>query len=215
MNEEWDDIQEEPLEEQEGELSEDAAPSGKFARLLGSDSKRFKLSGMFKDWFLDYASYVILQRAVPHIVDGLKPVQRRVLHTMSEMDDGRYTKVANIVGQAMQYHPHGDASILGALVTIGQKGYLVDCQGNWGNILTGDGNAAPRYIEARLSKFAKEVLFDKKVTPWMTDATRNRPSFRSGSRCCWHRAPKASPSAWPPRSFRTISTNCWTLPSPS
>ena len=159
MSEEWDDIQEEPVE---------AAPSGKFGRLLGPDSKRYKLSGMFKDWFLDYASYVILQRAVPHIVDGLKPVQRRVLHTMSEMDDGRYPKVANIVGQAMQYHPHGDASILGALVTIGQKGLLVDCQGNWGNILTGDGNAAPRYIEARLSKFAKEVLFDKKVTPWMT-----------------------------------------------
>ena len=169
MSEEWEDIQEEPAEESEGEqLPVEAAPSGKFSRLLGADSKRYKLSGMFKDWFLDYASYVILQRAVPHIVDGLKPVQRRVLHTMSEMDDGRYTKVANIVGQAMQYHPHGDASILGALVTIGQKGLLVDCQGNWGNILTGDGNAAPRYIEARLSKFAKEVLFDKKVTPWMT-----------------------------------------------
>ena len=169
MSEEWDDIQEEPAEESESEqMPVDAAPSGKFGRLLGPDSKRYKLSGMFKDWFLDYASYVILERAVPHIVDGLKPVQRRVLHTMSEMDDGRYTKVANIVGQAMQYHPHGDASILGALVTIGQKGLLIDCQGNWGNILTGDGNAAPRYIEARLSKFAKEVLFDKKVTPWMT-----------------------------------------------
>jgi len=164
MSEEWDDIQEEPVEEQPAEGKE----TGKFARLLGADSRRYKLSGMFKDWFLDYASYVILQRAVPHIVDGLKPVQRRVLYTMSEMDDGRYTKVANIVGQAMQYHPHGDASILGALVTIGQKGFLVDCQGNWGNILTGDSNAAPRYIEARLSKFAKEVLFDKKVTPWMT-----------------------------------------------
>ena len=123
---------------------------------------------MFKDWYLDYASYTILDRAVPHIVDGFKPVQRRVLHTMAEMDDGRYTKVANIVGQAMQYHPHGDASILGALVTLGQKGLLIDCQGNWGNILTGDSNAAPRYIEARLSKFAKEVVFDKKVTPWMT-----------------------------------------------
>ena len=171
MSEEWDDIQEEPLDEIEGgEVldSENAGESGKFSRLLGSDSRKFKLSGMFKDWFLDYSSYVILQRAVPHIVDGLKPVQRRVLHTMGEMDDGRYTKVANIVGQSMQYHPHGDASILGALVTIGQKGYLVDCQGNWGNILTGDSNAAPRYIEARLSKFAKEVLFDKKVTPWMT-----------------------------------------------
>jgi topoisomerase-4 subunit A len=123
---------------------------------------------MFKDWFLDYSSYVILQRAVPHIVDGLKPVQRRVLHAMYKMDDGSYTKVANIVGQAMQYHPHGDASILGALVQLGQKGLLVDCQGNWGNILTGDSNAAPRYIEARLSKFAKEVVFDPKITHWMT-----------------------------------------------
>ena len=130
--------------------------------------EKFKLSGMFKDWYLDYASYVILHRAVPHIVDGLKPVQRRVLHTMFKMDDGKYTKVANIVGQAMQYHPHGDASILGALVQLGQKGFVVDCQGNWGNILTGDSNAAPRYIEARLSKFAKEVLFDPKVTNWMT-----------------------------------------------
>ena len=123
---------------------------------------------MFKDWFLDYSSYVILQRAVPHIVDGLKPVQRRVLHAMFRMDDGSYTKVANIVGQAMQYHPHGDASILGALVQLGQKGLLIDCQGNWGNILTGDSNAAPRYIEARLSKFAKEVVFDPKITNWMT-----------------------------------------------
>ena len=130
--------------------------------------EKFKLSGMFKDWYLDYASYVILHRAVPHIVDGFKPVQRRVLHTMFKMDDGKYTKVANIVGQAMQYHPHGDASILGALVQLGQKGFVVDCQGNWGNILTGDSNAAPRYIEARLSKFAKEVLFDPKVTNWMT-----------------------------------------------
>ena len=151
----------------EAPVSDDAAPSGKFDRLLGSDASHFKLSGMFKDWFLDYSSYVILQRAVPHIVDGLKPVQRRVLHAMSRMDDGAYTKVANIVGQAMQYHPHGDASILGALVQLGQKGLLIDCQGNWGNILTGDSNAAPRYIEARLSKFAKEVVFDPDVTSWM------------------------------------------------
>ena len=148
-------------------VDEDAAPSGKFTRLLDSDSRRFKLSGMFRDWFLDYSSYVILQRAVPHIVDGLKPVQRRVLHAMFRMDDGNYTKVANIVGQAMQYHPHGDASILGALVQLGQKGLLIDCQGNWGNILTGDSNAAPRYIEARLSKFAKEVVFDPEITNWM------------------------------------------------
>ena len=170
MSEEWDDIQEQPEEQEEEQevLDENAQPTGKFSRLLGSDSRKFKLSGMFKDWFLDYSSYVILQRAVPHIVDGLKPVQRRVLHAMYKMDDGRYTKVANIVGQAMQYHPHGDASILGALVQLGQKGFAIDCQGNWGNILTGDSNAAARYIEARLSKFAKEVIFDPKVTTWMT-----------------------------------------------
>ncbi|MBR4132903.1 MAG: DNA gyrase/topoisomerase IV subunit A [Bacteroidales bacterium] len=166
-NEEIMDSQE-SFEEGEEMVDESAVPSGRFDKLLGHDSRKFKLSGMFKDWFLDYSSYVILQRAVPHIVDGLKPVQRRVLHAMYKMDDGAYTKVANIVGQAMQYHPHGDASILGALVQIGQKGYAVDCQGNWGNILTGDSNAAPRYIEARLSKFAKEVIFDPKVTNWMT-----------------------------------------------
>ena len=146
---------------------EETEASGRFDRLLESDARKFKLSGMFKDWYLDYASYVILHRAVPHIADGLKPVQRRVLHTMYRMDDGKFTKVANIVGQAMQYHPHGDASILGALVQLGQKGFTVDCQGNWGNIITGDANAAPRYIEARLSKFAKEVAFDPKITHWM------------------------------------------------
>ena len=171
MDEEYDEMKKQDGEEElEGEapLDENAKPSGKFAKLLGEDSHKYKLSGMFKDWFLDYSSYVILQRAVPHIVDGLKPVQRRVLHAMYRMDDGSYTKVANIVGQAMQYHPHGDQSILGALVQLGQKGYAVDCQGNWGNILTGDANAAPRYIEARLSKFAKEVIFDPKITSWMT-----------------------------------------------
>ena len=168
MSEEWDDIQPQDDELNEAPLDENAEASGKYDKLLGEDSRRYKLSGMFKDWFLDYSSYVILQRAVPHIVDGLKPVQRRVLHAMFRMDDGNYTKVANIVGQAMQYHPHGDASILGALVQIGQKGLAVDCQGNWGNILTGDSNAAPRYIEARLSKFAKEVFFDPKITNWMT-----------------------------------------------
>ena len=174
MSDEWDNIPEEEdfAESEEQPLDEEAAEggleSGKFAKLLGSDSRKFKLSGMFREWFLDYSSYVILYRAVPHIVDGLKPVQRRVLHAMYKMDDGNFTKVANIVGQAMQYHPHGDASILGALVQLGQKGLTIDCQGNWGNILTGDSNAAPRYIEARLSKFAKEVVFDPKVTPWMT-----------------------------------------------
>ena len=124
------------------------------------------LSGMYKNWFLDYASYVILERAVPHIEDGLKPVQRRILHSMKRMDDGRYNKVANIVGHTMQFHPHGDASIGDALVQLGQKDQLVDTQGNWGNILTGDRAAAPRYIEARLSKFALEVAFNPKTTDW-------------------------------------------------
>jgi len=155
------------MAEEDG-MTENGVPTGKYDRLLESDARKFKLSGMFRDWYLDYASYVILHRAVPHIVDGLKPVQRRVLHAMAKMDDGAYTKVANIVGQAMQYHPHGDQSILGALVTLGQKGLTIDCQGNWGNILTGDSNAAPRYIEARLSKFAKDVVFDYKITHTMS-----------------------------------------------
>lgn len=124
------------------------------------------LSGMYKNWFLDYASYVILERAVPHIEDGLKPVQRRILHSMKRMDDGRFNKVANIVGHTMQFHPHGDASIGDALVQLGQKDLLVECQGNWGNILTGDRAAAPRYIEARLSKFALDVVFNPKTTDW-------------------------------------------------
>ena len=155
-------LNEEPIDESS------AVPSEKYEKLLGEDSKKYKLSGMFKDWFLDYSSYVILQRAVPNIVDGLKPVQRRVLHAMHEHDTGAYSKVAGIVGEAMHFHPHGDASILGALVQLGQKGYAIDCQGNWGNILTGDPNAAGRYIEARLSKFAKDVIFDPKITEWMT-----------------------------------------------
>ncbi|MBE0654363.1 MAG: DNA gyrase/topoisomerase IV subunit A [Bacteroidales bacterium] len=124
------------------------------------------LSGMYEDWFLDYASYVILERAVPHMNDGLKPVQRRILHSMKRLDDGRFNKVANIIGHTMQFHPHGDASIGDALVQIGQKDLLVETQGNWGNILTGDGAAAPRYIEARLSKFALEVVFNPKTTEW-------------------------------------------------
>jgi topoisomerase IV subunit A len=124
------------------------------------------LSGMYQDWFLDYASYVILERAVPHLHDGLKPVQRRILHSMKRMDDGRYNKVANIIGHTMQFHPHGDASIGDALVQLGQKDLLIDAQGNWGNLLTGDGAAAPRYIEARLSKFALEVVFNHKTTEW-------------------------------------------------
>lgn len=129
-------------------------------------SPTHKLTGMYQNWFLDYASYVILERAVPHLYDGLKPVQRRILHAMRELDDGRYNKVANVVGYTMQYHPHGDASIGGALVQLGQKDYLIDCQGNWGNILTGDSAAAPRYIEARLSRFAHDVVFNPKTTEW-------------------------------------------------
>lgn len=132
-----------------------------------NDAIKQHLTGMYQDWFLDYASYVILERAVPAIEDGLKPVQRRILHAMKGVDDGKYNKVANIVGQTMQYHPHGDASIGDALVQLGQKDLLIDCQGNWGNILTGDGAAAPRYIEARLSKFALETVFSPKTTEWM------------------------------------------------
>ena len=133
------------------------------------------LSGMYQSWFLDYASYVILERAVPHINDGLKPVQRRILHSMKRLDDGRYNKVANIVGHTMQFHPHGDASIGDALVQLGQKDLLIDCQGNWGNILTGDSAAAPRYIEARLSKFALETVFNPKTTLWQASYDgRNR-----------------------------------------
>ncbi|MGE4346935.1 MAG: DNA gyrase/topoisomerase IV subunit A [Flavobacteriaceae bacterium] len=136
-----------------------------------------KVSGMYQDWFLDYASYVILERAVPAIEDGFKPVQRRIMHSMKELDDGRYNKVANVVGHTMQYHPHGDASIGDAMVQIGQKDLLIDTQGNWGNILTGDGAAASRYIEARLSKFALEVLYSPKITQWQLsyDGRRNEP----------------------------------------
>ena len=138
---------------------------------------KYHLTGMYQDWFLDYASYVILERAVPAIEDGLKPVQRRILHAMKCVDDGKMNKVANIVGQTMQYHPHGDASIGDALVQLGQKDLLIDCQGNWGNILTGDGAAAPRYIEARLSKFALEAVFNPKTTYWMKsyDGRKNEP----------------------------------------
>ena len=142
-----------------------------------SDAIKYHLTGMYQDWFLDYASYVILERAVPAIEDGLKPVQRRILHAMKAVDDGKYNKVANIVGQTMQYHPHGDASIGDALVQLGQKDLLIDCQGNWGNILTGDGAAAPRYIEARLSKFALETVFNPKTTHWMAsyDGRKKEP----------------------------------------
>ena len=133
---------------------------------VNSEDTITKVTGMYKDWFLDYASYVILERAVPAIEDGFKPVQRRIMHSLKELDDGRYNKVANVVGHTMQYHPHGDQSIGDAMVQIGQKELLIDCQGNWGNILTGDGAAASRYIEARLSKFALEVIYSPKITDW-------------------------------------------------
>ena len=133
---------------------------------LGSEENLVRVTGMYKDWFLDYASYVILERAIPDIFDGLKPVQRRILHSMKELDDGRFNKVANIVGNTMQFHPHGDASISDAIVQIGQKDLLIETQGNWGNILTGDRAAASRYIEARLTKFALEVVFSPKITDW-------------------------------------------------
>lgn len=142
------------------------APHSDYDPTTMKDGITHHLSGMYQNWFLDYASYVILERAVPHVIDGLKPVQRRILHSMKRMDDGRYNKVANIVGHTMQFHPHGDASIKDALVQLGQKELLIDCQGNWGNILTGDDAAAGRYIEARLSKFALDVLFNPKTTEW-------------------------------------------------
>src|SRR6476469_1606800 len=135
------------------------------------------VTGQYKNWFLDYASYVILERAVPAIEDGFKPVQRRILHAMKEMDDGRFNKVANVIGQTMQYHPHGDASIGDAMVNIGQKELLIETQGNWGDVRTGDDAAAPRYIEARLSKFALEVAFNAKTTEWQLsyDGRKNEP----------------------------------------
>ena len=144
----------------------------------GEGSDLVTLNHMYKEYFLDYASYVILERAVPDIDDGLKPVQRRILHAMKEMDDGRYHKVANIIGQTMQYHPHGDAAIGDALVNLGQKDLLIDCQGNWGDVRTGDSAAAPRYIEARLTKFALEVLFNPQTTEWQLsyDGRKKNPS---------------------------------------
>lgn len=172
MNEEEENIN--PEEELENSNSE-----GQFYDHETTDTEETitKVTGMYKSWFLDYASYVILERAVPAIEDGFKPVQRRIMHSMKELDDGRYSKVANVVGHTMQYHPHGDASIADAMVQIGQKDLLIDTQGNWGNILTGDGAAASRYIEARLSKFALEVLFSPKITVWQSsyDGRRNEP----------------------------------------
>lgn len=171
--EEKDEAQRDAVEHQEPTVTEEPADDGETPVVVddegeenGSIRSIQHLDGMYQKWFLDYASYVILERAVPYINDGLKPVQRRILHSMRELDDGRYNKVANIIGNTMKYHPHGDASIGDALVQLGQKDLLIDCQGNWGNILTGDSAAAPRYIEARLSKFALEVVFNPKTTDW-------------------------------------------------
>ncbi len=154
------------FDENEAELPEESTPKQDASNENIDAPKITPLQGMYRSWFLDYASYVILERAVPHINDGLKPVQRRILHAMRRMDDGRYNKVANVIGFTMQFHPHGDASIGDAMVQIGQKDLLIDTQGNWGNIYTGDGAAAPRYIEARLTKFAQEVVFNPKTTEW-------------------------------------------------
>ena len=168
MSDEIEEMDEELREPEENATDEgqDAGHSSYHPVTDDNGMIRHQLSGMYQGWFLDYASYVILERAVPHFVDGLKPVQRRILHSMKRLDDGRFNKVANIVGHTMQFHPHGDASIGDALVQMGQKDLLIECQGNWGNILTGHRAAAPRYIEARLSKFALETLFNPKTTEW-------------------------------------------------
>ncbi|PCJ67183.1 MAG: DNA topoisomerase IV [Bacteroidetes bacterium] len=163
-------------ENEELENNLEPNPEEKVTKIDLKDGQR-AVKGMYEDWFLDYASYVILERAVPHINDGLKPVQRRFLHAMKELDDGRYNKVANVIGSTMQYHPHGDAAIGGAIINLGQKELLIDCQGNWGDIRTGDGAAAPRYIEARLNKFALEIAFNKQTTEWQKsyDGRKNEP----------------------------------------
>lgn len=166
--------------EQENQLPEEIKPSDGahfYETNENPEDTITKVTGMYKDWFLDYASYVILERAVPAIEDGFKPVQRRIMHSMKELDDGRYNKVANIVGHTMQYHPHGDASIGDAMVQVGQKDLIIDMQGNWGNILTGDGAAASRYIEARISKFGHDILYSPKITTWQAsyDGRRNEP----------------------------------------
>ena len=154
----------ENIEEVENTPAEGSEEHAHHQQKVSSEDVTHKLTGMYQNWFLDYASYVILERAVPHLYDGLKPVQRRILHAMRELDDGRYNKVANVVGHTMQYHPHGDASIAGALVQLGQKDLLIDCQGNWGNILTGDSAAAPRYfgrLMQRASSLEKPLVLGK------------------------------------------------------
>ena len=136
------------------------------------------LSGLYKDWFLDYASYVILERAIPNILDGLKPVQRRILHSLKELHDGRYHKVANVIGNTMKYHPHGDASIGESIIQIGQKDLLLDKQGNWGNIATGDKAAAPRYIETRLTEFALATVYNRNITSWIKSMTVDQMNLK-------------------------------------
>jgi topoisomerase IV subunit A len=187
MKDEEENIPEDDLQEETNQVNEEPTDEG-FGDIVSTgdhfydheenpDETITKVTGMYKDWFLDYASYVILERAVPAIEDGFKPVQRRIMHSMKELDDGRYNKVANIVGHTMQYHPHGDASIGDAMVQIGQKDLIIDMQGNWGNILTGDNAAASRYIEARISKFGHDVLYSPKITEWQAsyDGRRNEP----------------------------------------
>ncbi len=176
-NENSEELSEEQVQDENGDIDDAGGDSaGKYDALLNvEEGKTHRITGMFRDWFLDYASYVILERAVPHIEDGLKPVQRRILHAMFDMDDGRFNKVANIIGSTMSFHPHGDASIGDALVQLGQKDLLIETQGNFGNILTGDRAAAPRYIEARLSKFALEVAFNPKTTEWMRSYDGRKP----------------------------------------
>jgi topoisomerase-4 subunit A len=178
LNEELNNGEEQAPKENGAEDLPSVQNAGRGIPGAGTDGT-FSVSGMYRNWFLDYASYVILERAVPALYDGLKPVQRRILHSMDDLDDGRYNKVANIIGHTMQYHPHGDASIGDALVQLGQKDLLIDTQGNWGNTLTGDSAAAPRYIEARLSKFAKEVVFNPKTTEWQLsyDGRNKEPVF--------------------------------------
>ncbi len=176
MAEDFEDIDKTEDIEQEAELDAEPQPLSPEAEESGRiTDRRTLLAGMYRNWYLEYASYVILERAVPHIEDGLKPVQRRILHSMQTLDDGRFNKVANVVGNTMQYHPHGDASIAEALVQLGQKELLVDTQGNWGNILTGDSHAAPRYIEARLSEFAIETVFSPKITEWTVSYDGRKP----------------------------------------
>ena len=207
-----------PKPEDPLELEFDQPAEAEDAELL-TDDELFSLktdSGhvddMFSEWFLDYASYVILERAVPHANDGLKPVQRRILHSMRELEDGRYNKVANVIGNTMKYHPHGDASIGDAMVQLGQKDLLIDMQGNWGNTFTGDSAAAPRYIEARLSKFALDVVFNPKTTNWLAsyDGRNKEPeTLPIKFPLLLAQGPKALQSASRVRSCRTTSSNSW------